>query len=146
MHARIYDYNEKSEGLLEQWQGSYTVKFFDNGYATTENHHNQTNSSLWPFYIHGYNPETDSYECIAWIHAMDRDLVDDKAYPHEIDISNQGTVYFIDEYGEQTEFTGDKPLDITQYRAWINRHIGEAKEIDVQYLPMTSENINFLKK
>lgn len=147
MHAQIYDYNEENGSLYKEWGAGPVITFYDNGYAAVDNVHNQTHGDLWPYYLHRYLPDSDSYEVIAWVHSRNRELSEelDFDYPYDIDTSNHGEVYYIDEdLSDSSGYEEELPVDITKYEAWLNRHIGKAKEIEVNYLPITSENISSL--
>ena len=144
MHGRVYDYDEETGTVVEEWGTSYNVRFLDNGYAITENYHNQTHGELWPYYLYSYLPETDSYEAIAWVHSRNRDLSEEIGfdYPYDADTSDYGEVYYIDEdLSDSSAYEEETPVDITEYEAWLDSKIGDAKEINVEYFPITQENI-----
>ncbi|MBP3414606.1 MAG: hypothetical protein J6L81_05370 [Clostridia bacterium] len=146
MSGRVYDYDEETGALIEEWTAFSAIEFFDNGYAIEKSSHNQTHGTLWPYALYRYSPETDSYEFIAAVHSLSEEVESlpdcPWDYPYDIDTSNHGEVYCIDEEPQTPK--EDQYVDITKYEAWLDSHIGKAKEIEVNYLPITSENISAL--
>ncbi|MBE6765826.1 MAG: hypothetical protein E7546_08175 [Ruminococcaceae bacterium] len=144
LSARVYDYNEETGELIEEWEACPSVKFYDNGYAVSNHPKNETHGTVWPYAVYCHMADTDKYEFVANVHSLcdDVESMPDCPwdYPYEVDVSGHGEVYYVDTtWGAYEE---GRALDITEYEAWLDSKIGDAKEINVEYFPITQENVN----
>ena len=137
-----YIYDHDSEGhIVEEFRGFPSLRFYDNGVIEENSSHNQGPSGdFWPYTLHKYDGETDSYTQIASVSTLSRDIAEFNkqqaeeageepvwVYPYEVDTSNSGMVYYIrypDDDGN------DVPaVDVTEYQQWHNSYIGDAELI-----------------
>ncbi len=68
--------------------------------------------------------------------------IENDPFPSDIDKSGAGFVYYIMEDGQ---YDTTHPVDASEYNAWINAHIADASEIQIQYMDLTEENITQLR-
>ncbi|MBE6844187.1 MAG: hypothetical protein E7508_00540 [Ruminococcus sp.] len=152
-----YIYDHDGEGrIIEEYRGFPSLRFYDNGIIEEKISHNQGNSGeFWPYTLYKYDTQTDIYEEIAHVSAIDRELIEYKnqmaeesgvenvwEYPHDIDVSNSGFVYNI----LKSEDRKTKPddyvyVDVTEYEKWHNSYIGNAELIELPFIKLTEENI-----
>lgn len=151
MFARVYDHDAYGNIINEIW-GFPSMRFYDSGVIEVDISHNQGYSGeFWPYSLYQYDPETDKYNEIAFVEAMDKKLVgrvnsyaaeygseNPLVYPKEADTSGSGFVYYIHPNG----FTGDvSPVDVTEYSDWHNQYVGGARQIKPEFMKLTEENI-----
>ena len=43
------------------------------------------------------------------------------------------------------EYDNSNPVDQSEYTAWLNQQIGDAKELQLSYLDLTVENVALLR-
>lgn len=118
------------------------LKFYQNGVVLAGCSHNQGwGGRFWPYNLHQYDAETDSYVYISSVDAWDRWISDNNegfpAFPTELDVSGTDFLYYIEHQGyHQTD-----PVDAQVYYSWLNTYIGGSQELTLSYLPLTTENI-----
>ena len=149
MRTIIYDYDNSTNKFREQLTEFNWMNFYNNGIVEAMWSHNQGSAgdALWPYTMYRYNNDTDSYEVIAQIDAWDKSF-SEKSYiadefPEEIDVDNDGIVYFVTIDGE---YEPTKVLDLKEYNEWRSKYITDENiKIDVSYKNFTEENINNIK-
>ncbi|MBQ8515259.1 MAG: hypothetical protein IJ496_07665 [Ruminococcus sp.] len=152
MFASVYDCD--SEGnIVEQFHGFPRLTFYSNGMIEVGISHNQGHSGrFWPYTMYQYDAETDSYNAVAYVEAVDKDVIDtinsqlteageEPAwdYPEEADISGSGLVYYICPHGIESDA---EPADVTEYNIWHDTYVGDAEILDLPFMKLTEENIN----
>lgn len=151
MSAKVYDHN--SEGnIIVEFRAFPLLRFYDNGIIEADAAHNQGPSGdFWPYMLCQYDSKTDTYNQIAHVSSMGRDIVEMiKAeaekngkeppfeYPYEADTSNSGIVYYIRPYGFEGEV---EPIDVTEYNEWHDGFCGDAELLELPFVKLTEENI-----
>ncbi|MCM1226817.1 MAG: hypothetical protein NC320_05245 [Clostridium sp.] len=147
----VYDHN--SEGnIIVEFGGFPLLRFYDNGIVEADASHNQGPSGdFWPYTLYQYDSKTDTYNRVASVSSMGRDIVEmikaeaeengNEApfeYPYEADTSNSGIVYYIRPCG----FEGDvEPIDVTEYNEWHDGFCGDAELLELPFVKLTEENI-----
>lgn len=138
----IFEYDEASDSLKEEFTEFPTPEFYDNGYVTAGASHNQGMAGdFWPYTIYKYDAESDTYVQQYYIDAWDKELYpqdfEGNAYPNEIDTSNTGTVYYL--YEDVTKAVD--PVDKTAYDKLARDTYGSAAEVTIVYSDISQENI-----
>lgn len=153
MFVRIYDLDSVGNVVTELWAFP-SLRFYDSGVIEVDISHNQGYSGeFWPYTLYQYDAGADEYTSIAFVEAMDKNLVDSineyaaeagagsenlLVYPQEADTSGSGFVYYI----RPAIDAGDvSPVDVTEYEAWHDQYVGGAHEIKPEFLNITEENI-----
>lgn len=67
MMIRVFDYDPKSDEVVEEYTGFPGVEFFDNGILYQPASHNQGGAEIHPFDVYRYNAEQDAYEMVTSI-------------------------------------------------------------------------------
>ena len=153
MVGMIYDHNSDGN-IFEEFIEFPSLRFYDNGVIEANISHNQGPSGdFWPYTLYKYDNETDSYIEIASVWSLGRDIIErqkeeaEKAgyepyweYPYEADTSNSGIVYNI--RLSDVEYSGKKQyVDVTEYNAWHEQYVGDAKLLELPFMKLTEENI-----
>lgn len=151
MVTKIYGFDSESNTVREEFSGFPVLVYYDNGIIEVWASHNHgraaTLEDFWPYALHQYDPETDSYPVIAVVDAWDKawakiDPSSGAAFPEEVDTDGDGVVYYIMKDGK---FEYNTPCDFEEYNQWRNSYLGEAERIVVPYSYLTEENIEGLK-
>ena len=144
----VFDYEEGSEGLQTELLEYVDLTFYDNGLVKAGWSHNQglAGDHFWPYNLLQYDASIDCYRPYyivdAWDKAYGEANEQGETYPTEIDKSNAGIVYFI---MPGMEYDNSNPVDQSEYTAWLNQQIGDAKELQLSYLDLTVENVALLR-
>ncbi len=139
----IFEYEEDSDSLKEEFTEFPAVEFYDNGYVTAGASHNQgLAGDFWPYTLYKYDESKDSYVQQYYIDAWNKELYpqdfEGNAYPDEIDTSSTGTVYYL--YEDVTKAV--EPVDKTAYDKLARDTYGSAAKITIDYSDITQENID----
>lgn len=153
-----YIYDHDSEGhIVEEFRGFPSLRFYNNGVIEKNISHNQGNSGeFWPYTLYKYDTETDIYEEIAHVSAIDRELIEYKnqmaedagvekvwEYPHDVDVSNSGFVYnILKPEDKKTKSEDYVYVDVTEYEKWHDLYISDAELLELPFVKLTEENIN----
>jgi hypothetical protein len=145
MAGYVFAYDAGTKKLQTEFCEFPALTFYDNAIIKAGWSHNQglAGDNFWPYNLYQYAPETDSYELVGRVDAWDksyREAVDpNNPFPSDIDKSGTGFVYYIMKDGQDDT---THPVDASEYNAWINSYIGNASEIQIQYMALTEENIS----
>ena len=145
----VFKYDPEAKKLQTEFSEFPALTFYDNGIIKAEWSHNQglAGDNFWPYSLYQYAPETDSYVLVGMVDAWDKNRsktdYQNNPFPSEIDKSGTGIVYYIMKDGQ---YDTTHPVDISEYNTWINAYIGNASEIQIQYMDMTEDNISQVKK
>jgi len=139
----IYDYDEVTGSVREQFIEYPAVTYFDNGILMADWSHNQgLGGRFWPYTLYQYNPGEDTYEAVAMVDAWDKSLSDKdyegNAFPDEIDKDGDLLVFYI-MYADEYELKN--PVDWDEYKKWLDSYTEDAEYVRVQYMELTEENI-----
>ena len=144
----VFAYDPEAKKLQTEFSEFPALTFYDNGIIKAEWSHNQglAGDNFWPYSLYQYVPETDSYGLVGMVDAWDKNCAEtddqNNPFPSEIDKSGTGIVYYIMKDGQ---YDTTHPVDASDYNAWINSYIGNALEIQIQYMDMTEENISQIR-
>ncbi|MDE6389115.1 MAG: hypothetical protein K2L82_15055 [Lachnospiraceae bacterium] len=145
MREVVYDYDEETDTVREEYSGFPGAYFYDNGLIEEEWSHNQGMAPLgdfWPYTLHRYQAESDSYQCIFMVDAWEKEFreqdYDGNPYPEEIDAEKSGTVYYLMEGGAY-DMTATVPVSKTVYEEWRKEQgLGSAR-IEIPFQELTKD-------
>ncbi len=142
----IYDYDAESQTFRQQFAEFPALTFYDNGVILAGWSHNQglSGEKLWPYTLYQYQPDTDSYACVASVDGWSREVAEHSSdwgdFPADIDADENGFVYFIltdnwswSNYGQT--------VDDAEYQAWISPYLQDANELEIPYQSLEIETI-----
>ncbi len=147
MREIVYDYDEETDTVREEYSGFPGGVFYENGLIEEGWSHNQGLAPLgdfWPYTIHRYQAEADSYQCIfmvdAWEKAFREQDYDGNPYPEEIDVEKSGIVYYLMESGTY-DMTSTVPVSKNIYEEWRKEQGLGGTRIEIPFQELTEENI-----
>lgn len=136
----IIGYDTEAENIYLQLEEFPAFTFLKNGNLKARSSHNQTWGKMWPYALYQYLPESDSYKLSGYVYSEDKNIFELNGaadrYPNHADVSGAGTVYYV---GVDT--WGTLPIDETDYLVWLEANQGNASELEIEYLPLSEENI-----
>ena len=146
MREVVYAYDEKTDAVREEYSGFPGAVFYENGLIEEGLSHNQGMAPLgdfWPYMLHRYQAESDSYQCTfivdAWEKAFRAQDYDGNPYPDEIDEEESGTVYFLMEGGTYNT-SSTVPVCKSDYEIWQQEQGIGGSRIEIPYQALTLEN------
>ena len=139
----IYDYEESTGTLREEFYSYPYLIYYDNGIIWAGWSHNQGyGGDFWPYSLYQYDPAQDAYIKLGMVDAWDKSYVAVDAsgipFPDDIDVSGTGFVYYImpgDTYDDTA------PVDSAVYQEWYDFYLAGANKITIPYIELTEENI-----
>lgn len=141
-YTAVYRYDAERGELVSEGGGTASCRFYSNGTMQDDLSHNQGYSRhFWPFIVYEYDSGTKGYEKINLVDAWELEYMKEagleEEYPAEADKEGAGFVYY---------FWEDKTTKMsqTEYDAWYDGIFGGAKEIEVNYQPLTAANVGNL--
>lgn len=162
-----FGYDPETGEVVEQGWGTASCRFYSNGTMQDDiSHGGPWQGAFWPFTAYRYDETAKKYVAIAFIDAWDREAIESQLeyaraegeeeeameylprYPEEVDREGAGFVYYICEAGEDgpRQWGGQDVEAISQsaYDAWYQDIFGLAREIEVDYQPLTAANVGNL--
>lgn len=141
MRGYVLAWDAEAEELRTQLHDFPDFTFYESGAAEAGWSHNQGKGGrFWPYNLYRYDAYTDSYVEVGAVDAWDKSL-GLQGYPDALDTSGSGFVYYICTNGS---FSWDDPLDESVYLAWRYPYVQNSAELEINYLPLTEENIRSL--
>ena len=70
---------------------------------------------------------------------------DNKPFPTDIDVTGDGFIYFIFDDDFEDAWWDNKAVDTPVYEAWVKKYIGDAKPVQVQWVPAMADGIKALE-
>jgi len=143
----VFDYSAETATIATELLESTDLTFYDNGIVLSKWSHNQgLAGDFWPFNLLQYDASIDCYRPCGSVDAWDVTVSETneqgESFPTAIDKSGTGRVYYI---VENRDAENPSAVDETDYTAWLNGYIGNAKELQIPYLDLTEENIALLR-
>lgn len=148
MSTYIWDY---ADGALHQELTAFpALIFYDHGVIQEDWSHNQGWAGrFWPYFLHVYDPETDTYETAGAVDAWDITCRPD-SFPADKDQDGDGLLYFLlltDEdwdrlYGADDGSVVEAAVDGPAYEAWRDSILQDGQPVEIPWLPLTQENIS----
>lgn len=142
--TRVYGYDAKNGELVEKLWGTESCRFYDNGLVQIDSSHNQGRGGrFWPYNVSMYNPQTGKYDDVASLDAWDFELVPNPEYQKKVGAEGDEFIYYYTALGDPSDGENREETTMAQadYDAWYEEHFGDAQEIEINYWPMTVENI-----
>lgn len=143
MAGYIFAYDSETETFQRKLYEFPLLTFYDNGVVKALWSHNQGRAGdFWPYNLYQYNTDSESYVLVGMVDAWDKNYMEtdnqNNPFPSDIDKSKTGFVYYIMEDGE---YDNTNPVDASVYDDWTNTYIGDALEIQIQYMDLTEDSI-----
>lgn len=135
----VYDIDADGD-LRRELRYETAIRFFTGGIAVAEYHDAaQDENDFIPYAVASYDGEQDVFTEIAYVSAIDRDVLERadllEEYPEDADTSGTGRVYCI---------RSDNPVDVTEYEAWYASWHDGCSELEIPYQALTAEQIGNL--
>ncbi len=153
----VLDYDQSAGSVRVQFDGFPSLTFYSNGALAEDDSHAQGvwADDVWPHSLYRYLPESDSYELAGHVSAWEKAVSDINVgnlppFPTEKDTSGMGILYYIHpvssyEYLNTVDSRVNMAVDQSVYLEWLEPILGNAQPLELEYLPLTEENINRLK-
>ncbi|MDE7332945.1 MAG: hypothetical protein K2O16_12055 [Lachnospiraceae bacterium] len=146
MREVVYDYDEKTDTVREEYSGFPGGNFYENGLIEEGLSHNQGMAPLgdfWPYMLHRYQSESDSYQCTFIVDAWEKEFMaqdyEGNPYPEEIDEEKSGIVYYLMEGGTY-DTASTVPVCKKVYEEWRKEQGFGSARIEIPFQPLTKEN------
>ena len=137
MVKKIYDYNDVTRVVSEEFSEYPTTTIYDNGVILAYASHNHGRAPMlenfWPYRLYKYNVMTDKYESVAIVDAWDK-TYNSEGFPEEADKDGDGIVYCVMTNGE---WDYSNAMDSAEYEAWLTSYVGTTKEAEIPYMELT---------
>lgn len=147
----VLDYDADLDQVRIQFEGFPSFTFYSNGALAEDDSHAQRvwTDDFWPHTLYRYLDGTDSYEKAGHVSAWEKEVSDRNSdtlppFPIEKDISGAGILYYIDpstEYLDSSANRVNMAVDQSVYLEWLEPILGDATPLELEYLPVTEENI-----
>lgn len=139
----VYDYNVSDGKMNAELTAFPAAAFFDNGIVTVQASHNHGKSAtedFWPYGIYEYDGTQDQYMWVTGVDAWQKEVYAD-GFPEDADVDKDGLVYYltVDSSAEAVEI-----MDGSDYETWKDRYIGDADEIQIDWLATEEDTVNKL--
>lgn len=139
----ILSWDEETGTLRIELMEYPVFTIYDNGYIKVLASHNQglAGDTLWPYTLYRYDPVTGTYQSVAMVDAWDSTLGDryyDMFFPHDVDRSGTGVVYYV---MEPRNYDLSAPMDAADYNEWVQTWMENADEIEISYLDLNADNL-----
>ena len=151
----VLDYDADADRVRIQFDGFPSLTFYTNGALAEDDSHAQGvwTDTFWPYTLYRYLPETDSYELTGHLSAWEKETSDRNPdslplFPTEKDKSGAGILYYItpaEDMGPDFHGYSTEEVDQSVYLEWLEPIIGDAWPLELEYLPLTEENIETLR-
>ncbi len=133
----IFDYDMEKGEFYEELVEWPAVTIYDNGIILAEASHNHGRSNLddfWPYYVHQYDEESDTYKLVAqvdaWQYIRFEGAEPDADFPQEKDINGDGVVYYLP---DENTFEPETIMDNEEYHQWFLKLTEGAQKIEIEY-------------
>lgn len=147
----VYGLDEGTGKIVEKLSGFPGIEYYDNGCAKEPRAHNQglAGEHFWPFTLYRLDARTGRHEFMGNVDAWSekefpQGYGGNKPFPKQVDAVGDGYVYFINTDPE-TDFT-DKPADTPEYRAWLDRCVGGASPVKVDWVSADAAGLEALRR
>lgn len=147
MREVIYDYDEATDTVREEYSGFPGGTFYENGLIEEGLSHNQGMAPMgdfWPYMLHRYQAASDSYQCTFMVDAWEKEFrdqdYDGNPYPEEVDAEKSGIVYYLMEGGTYN-MTSTVPVSKSAYEEWRKEQGMESEKTEIPFQELTEENV-----
>ena len=151
----VYGFNEKIEKIQEKYSGPMDFEYFNNGCIKHKSYGEDDESierkKFSPYQFAIYNKKQDIFEIKGNVDIWNKDALptnpeyENKPFPTDIDVTGDGFVYFIFDDDFEDAWWDNKAVDTPVYEAWVKKYIGDAKPVQVQWVPATADGIKALE-
>lgn len=153
MREIIYDYDEKTDILRTELETFFIMNtYYSNGYVKADASHNHTcdpeTRGIWPYSLYEYDAETDSYINTGYVECWDELIFptnyEGEAFPSELDTDGDNLLFFVGFFNDDTDDVERTYMDREEFEAWEQAMFPDEYKIDIEYHPMTEEEITQL--
>lgn len=148
MTESIYAYDSGSGEVRREHLGFPFTTYYDNGIIEEPASHNQgmasdggADGNFWPYSLYRYDSDSDAYVPIgsvdAWSRGYREQDYDGNPFPEEADLDGDGVVYYVME----GDYYLVNPMDGAEYSQWRDSCLEGAKQLQVPYMDLTTDNI-----
>ena len=149
----VYKFDENIEKFILALEDTPNFEYFDNGLIKLFSYDNGKlgGEKYLPYHFAIYNKKYNSFELkgnvVIWSkNASPTNPKDDnKPFPTDIDKTDDCFVYFIYDDDFEEALWDQKAVDTPIYKAWIKKYIGDAKPIEMHWVPATADGIKILE-
>ena len=154
MREIIYDYDEENVILRTELEDVFPfTTYYSNGYIKEEASHNHTcdpeTRGIWPYNLYEYDTDTDSYISIGYVQCWDKLIFptnyEGETFPDEFDADGDQLLYFVGYFSGESDDVECTYMDREEYEAWEQTMFPDEYKIDIEYHPMTEEEIEKIK-
>lgn len=133
MMEGIFQYDIETGQMRQEFLEYPAVTYLSNGYVEVLWAHNQgVTTDMWPFSVHRYDAQTDTYEYIASVDSWNKEEFpedyDGTPFPDEYDADGDGNIYYVRPNGGERQ-----PMDNAEFEAWRTGIEQGAAPINVTY-------------
>lgn len=139
MKLGIYDYEENSGELYEEFGEFPFAVFYDNNIVTADASHNHGKSFMddfWPYSLYQYDAAADRYQLIAGVDAWQKEYIEE-GFPAETDGDGNGIVYCLSDGAGEESY-----LDDADYQAWRSEYLEGAEILQIDWKAFEKSNID----
>ncbi len=150
----VYGFNEDIEEITTKYARYPSIAYYTNGYMkylSLDIENLLGGEKFPPYSFIKYDKVSDSYNDDVSVVIWSKDASptnpqdDNKPFPMDIDKTGDGLVYFIYDFNFKDAWLGEKAVDTPIYKAWVKKYIGDAKPIQVDWVPATEDGIKILE-
>ncbi len=153
MVEAVYAYDSSTKEVREELVGFPLLTYYDNGIIEELFSHNHgmagdggADGNFWPYSLRKYDPDTDTYVPVgsvdAWSKRFKEIDQDGNPFPEEADKDGDGVVYYVME----GDYYLANPMDGQEYSQWRDSYLKGAKQVQVPYADLTTDNIYAILK
>ncbi len=153
MCSYIYDYDPDLNSFrLESNAAVFgLLDFYRTGYMSCGENHAQGIGGgmiIWPYDLHQYDPNTDSYSVVCSVDAWDKNNYNESYYgpfPDDKDQDGNGILYVLyPPEGDTFNYSAPEYLDDAEYQAYLSDKTDPSDEIAFQPYILNTENLDRL--
>ena len=146
MRFVIYQYDLEKNTIKVELDEFINNTFYDNGIIVSNWSHNQgLGDAIFPYNVYQYDRNQDVYVMLGNADSWNREFAekdwDGNVFPDSMDKDGDGNVYFISDAEGKTE-----TVDGAEFGEWENSLFGSAKEIEMDWKNLKSENYSIYTK
>lgn len=146
MRFVIYQYDLENDTIKVELDEFINNTFYDNGIIVSNWSHNQgLGDAIFPYNVYQYDKNQDAYVKLGDADSWNREFAEKdwngNAFPDSVDRDGDGNIYFISDAEGKTE-----TVDGAEFDKWENSLFGNAKEVEIDWKNLKSENYSIYTK
>jgi len=149
----IYDCNEETGECFIELKEYPLFSFYENGTIEAGWSHNQGYAGdFWPYTLYVHDKESDIYNAVGYVDAYDRNLyeynreaLESRPYPYDIDKDNNGFVYYLYDYENALrDYQQIEAVDDDAYQSWLLQYTEGTGKTTIEFHEATEENVSLV--